>query len=46
MGFKIISIFVQNLKVLAYGFTEDHQFAAKIDQNSVFLGCAPHFMDR
>jgi hypothetical protein len=32
--------------VLAYGFTENHQFAAKTDRNSVFHGCDPRIMDR
>jgi hypothetical protein len=32
--------------VLAYGFTENCQFAAKTDRNSVFCGCDPHFLDR
>jgi hypothetical protein len=31
--------------VLAYGFTVNRQFAAKTDQNSVFLGCDPRIPD-
>jgi hypothetical protein len=36
--FKKIHIFGQNPCVLAYGFTENCQFGAKTDRNSVFLG--------
>jgi hypothetical protein len=32
--------------VLAYGFTENLQFGAKIDRNSILLGCDPHITDR
>jgi hypothetical protein len=32
--------------VLAYGFTENRQLAAKIDRNSVILGRDPHIPDR
>jgi hypothetical protein len=39
--FKKIHIFNQNPRVLAYGFTENCQFGAKIDRNSVFLGRDP-----
>jgi hypothetical protein len=45
MGFKIIQILAQNPNVLAYGFTEDHQFAAKTNRNFVFLGRDPHILD-
>jgi hypothetical protein len=31
--------------VLAYCFSESHQFAAKTDQNSVFLYRDPHILD-
>ena len=41
MGFEKFHIFAQNPKVLAYGFTENCQFGAKTDQNSVFPGRAP-----
>ena len=41
MGFEKFRIFAQNPKVLAYGFTENCQFGAKTDQNSVFPGRAP-----
>jgi hypothetical protein len=37
MGFEKFHIFAQNAKVLAYGFTENCQFGAKTDRNSVFL---------
>jgi hypothetical protein len=32
--------------VLAYGFTENCQFGAKTDRNSVFLGHHPHIANR
>jgi hypothetical protein len=38
MGFENFHIFAQNRKVLAYCFTENCQFGAKTDRNSVFLG--------
>jgi hypothetical protein len=38
MGFEKKIIFAQNPKVLANGFSENCQFGAKTDQNSVFLG--------
>jgi hypothetical protein len=41
MGFEKFHIFAQNPKVLAYGFSENCQFRAKTDRNSVFLGCDP-----
>jgi hypothetical protein len=31
--------------VLAYGFTENSQFAAKMDKNSVFIGHDSHIPD-
>ena len=37
MGFEKFNIFARNPKVLAYGFTENCQFGAKTDRNSVFL---------
>jgi hypothetical protein len=46
MGFKKNQIFAQNALVLAYGFTEDHQSAAKTGRNSVFLCHGPHILDR
>jgi hypothetical protein len=46
MGFKKIQIFAQNMYVLAYGFTENRQFVAKTDQNSIFLYPNPHILDR
>jgi hypothetical protein len=30
----------------AYGYTKNHQFGAKIDRNSVFLGRNPYIADR
>jgi hypothetical protein len=39
-------ILAQNLKVLAFGFTENHRFTIKTDGNSVFLGRNPHILDR
>jgi hypothetical protein len=30
--------------MLAYGFTENRQFGAKTDQNSIFLGRDPHIL--
>jgi hypothetical protein len=45
MDFKKIQIFDQNVLVLAYGFTEDCQFVAKIDRNSVFLCRDSYIMD-
>jgi hypothetical protein len=44
--FKKIHIFDQNPRVLAYGFTENCQFGAKIDRNSVFLGRDPRIANR
>ena len=41
MGFEKFRIFAQNPKVLAYGFTENCQFGAKTDRNSVFPGRDP-----
>jgi hypothetical protein len=32
--------------VVAYGFTENRQFGAKTDRNSIFLGRDPHMVDR
>jgi hypothetical protein len=46
MGFKKIQNFAQNSYELAYGFTENSQFVAKMDRNSVFLGCDSHIPDR
>jgi hypothetical protein len=46
MGFENYQIFAQNLKVLAYGFSENHYFAIKTDRNSVFYGRDPHISDR
>jgi hypothetical protein len=46
MGLKKIQFSPQNSQVLAYGFTENHQFMAKTDRNSVFLGRDPHILDR
>jgi hypothetical protein len=37
MGFEKFHIIPRNPKVLAYGFTENCQFGAKTDRNSVFL---------
>jgi hypothetical protein len=37
-SFKKIQILAQNPKGLGFSFTEKWQFAAKTDQNSVFLG--------
>jgi hypothetical protein len=31
---------------LAYGFSENRQFAAKTDRNSIFLSRDPHISDR
>jgi hypothetical protein len=49
MSFYIFSKnsnFGPNPNVLAYGFTENRQLAAKTDQNSVFPGCDHHILDR
>jgi hypothetical protein len=32
--------------MLAYGFTENHQFVIKTERNSIFLGRDPHITDR
>jgi hypothetical protein len=37
MSFEKNQIFAQNPYVLAYDFTENHQFMVKTDRNSVFL---------
>jgi hypothetical protein len=44
--FKKNQIFAQNPQLLAYGFTENHQFAEKADRNSVFISHDPHIRDR
>jgi hypothetical protein len=46
MGFKNFQIFAQNPYVLAYSFSKNFWFAAKIDQNSIFLGHGDHILDR
>jgi hypothetical protein len=46
MGFENIHIFTRNPKVLAYCFTENCQFGAKSDRNSVFLGHDPRITNR
>jgi hypothetical protein len=46
MGFKKIQNFTQNLYVLAYSFTENHQFTVKTDRNSVFLGREAYILNR
>ncbi|WP_428028741.1 hypothetical protein [Arcobacter sp.] len=46
MGIKKIQIFAQNTYVLAYGFNENRQFAAKTDRNSIFLGQESHILDQ
>jgi hypothetical protein len=40
--FKKNQILAQNPWVLACGFPENHQFAAKTNRNSIFLGRDPH----
>jgi hypothetical protein len=46
MGFEKFHISARNPKVLAYGFTENCQFRAKTDRNSVFLGRDPRIANR
>jgi hypothetical protein len=46
MGLEKTQIFVPNPLGLAYGFSENGQFGAKTDRNSVFLGCDPQITDR
>jgi hypothetical protein len=46
MGFEKFNIFARNPKVLAYGFTENCQFGAKTDRNSVFLAQDPLIVNR
>jgi len=46
MGFKKLKILAQNPKVLAFGFIEKRNFVAKIDWNSLVLGCDTHIPDR
>jgi hypothetical protein len=41
MGFEKFQIFARNPWVLAYRFTENCQFGAKTDRNSIFLGRDP-----
>jgi hypothetical protein len=36
----------QNPNVLAFSFTEKHEFVAKTDRNSIFLGCDAHILDQ
>ena len=45
-GFEKFHIFARNAWVLAYGFTKNRQFGAKMDRNSVFLGREPRIADR
>jgi hypothetical protein len=45
MGFKNFHIFAQNPRVLGFGFTENHQFGAKTDRNTIFLGRDPNILD-
>jgi hypothetical protein len=44
--FKEIHIFGQNPTVLAYDITENFQFGAKTDRNSIFLGRDPRIASR
>jgi hypothetical protein len=44
--FKNSQTFTQKTSVLRYGFTVNHQFAAKTDRNSVFFGRDPYITDR
>jgi hypothetical protein len=44
--FKEIHIFGQNPTVLAYDITENCQFGAKTDRNSIFLGRDPRIASR
>jgi hypothetical protein len=46
MGFEKFHIFARNPWVLAYGFTENCQFGAKTDRNSVFLRRDPRIANR
>jgi hypothetical protein len=46
MGFEKIHVFARNPKVLAFGFTENSQFGAKSDRNSIFLGHVPCIANR
>jgi hypothetical protein len=46
MGFEKFHIFARNPWVLAYGFTENCQFGAKTDRNSVFPGRDPRIVNR
>jgi hypothetical protein len=45
MGFEKCHIFARNPKVLAYGFSENYQFGAKTDRNSIFLGHDPRIVN-
>jgi hypothetical protein len=45
MHFKYIQILSQNPNVLVFGFTVKHQFVAKIERNSIFLGHEVHIPD-
>jgi hypothetical protein len=45
--FEITMVPLSSLQtVVAYGFTENRQFGAKTDRNSIFLGRDPHMVDR
>jgi hypothetical protein len=46
MSFYRFSKFLLKIHNLAYGFSENRQFAAKTDRNSVFLGRDPHILNR
>jgi hypothetical protein len=46
MGFKKNQIFAQNLLVLAYCLSKNHEFVAKSDRNSVFLSRDLRFPDQ
>jgi hypothetical protein len=46
ISFKKFQILAQNSKELAFDLTKKRQFAAKTDQNSVFLDCKAHIPDQ
>jgi hypothetical protein len=44
--FSKFSILYSKSKVVAYGFSENHQFGTKTEWNSVFHGHDPHIADQ
>jgi hypothetical protein len=46
MDLKKNQIYAQNPLVLAYGFSKNSQFVAKINRSFIFIGRDPHILNR